>query len=51
MGNKEGLRSLDQDLSELVEKQLITIEDAMLQSSAPAHLREIRSKKENVGVY
>ncbi|MCK5577231.1 MAG: hypothetical protein KAI14_02840, partial [Dehalococcoidales bacterium] len=51
MGTKEGSRSMDQDLAALVEKKLIAMEDAVLQSSAPVHLREILSRKEKVGAY
>jgi twitching motility protein PilT len=51
MGNKEGSRSMNQDLAALVEKKLITVEDAMLQSSAPVKLKEIIRRKEEASVY
>ena len=51
MGNREGSRSMNQDLAALIEKKLITIEDAVLQSSAPVRLREILREKEETSVY
>jgi twitching motility protein PilT len=41
LGNREGMQTLDQSLADLVKRNIVTQEEAMLRSSNPEQLREL----------
>jgi twitching motility protein PilT len=41
LGNREGMQTLDQSLADLVKRNMVTQEEAMLKSSNPEQLREL----------